>query len=101
MIQKPYKLASGQLTHGRPSVLEIAGRRVGGPHFALIAGPCTVESRAQTIVTEVMDARDLKTVLEVADVIQIGARNMQNYALLTEIGRSGCRAMPLTSAGVL
>src|SRR3712207_7642832 len=36
-----------------------------------------------------MDARDLEPVLEVADVIQIGARNMQNYALLTEIGRTG------------
>ena len=37
-----------------------------------------------------MDARDIEPVLEVADVIQIGARNMQNYALLAEIGRSGC-----------
>jgi 3-deoxy-7-phosphoheptulonate synthase len=36
-----------------------------------------------------MDARDLEAVLEVADVIQVGARNMQNYSLLSEIGRSG------------
>ena len=36
-----------------------------------------------------MDARDLEPVLEVADVIQVGARNMQNYSLLSEIGRSG------------
>ena len=42
------------------------------------------------IVTELMDARDLEPVLEVADVIQVGARNMQNYTLLAEIGRSGC-----------
>jgi 3-deoxy-7-phosphoheptulonate synthase len=120
-------------------VLEIAGRKLGGEHFALIAGPCTVESREQTlesaravrgagatmfrggaykprtspyafqglgqeglrlladakaqtglpIVTECMDVRDLDDVLEVADVVQIGARNMQNYALLTEVGRSG------------
>jgi 3-deoxy-7-phosphoheptulonate synthase len=41
------------------------------------------------IVTEVMDARDLDAVLEVADVVQLGARNMQNYTLLTELGRSG------------
>ena len=41
------------------------------------------------VVTECMDARDLDAVLEVADVLQIGARNMQNYPLLTEIGRSG------------
>jgi 3-deoxy-7-phosphoheptulonate synthase len=142
-ILKPYKLASSQIKHGQRSVLEIGGRRVGGPHFAMIAGPCTVESREQTldtarivnaagatlfrggaykprtspyafqglgqeglrllaeakaqtglpIVTEVMDARDLEPVLEVADVIQIGARNMQNYALLSEIGRSGCPAL--------
>src|SRR5436305_6504462 len=44
-ILKPYKLASSQLRGGEPSVLEIAGRKIGGDHFALIAGPCTVESR--------------------------------------------------------
>jgi 3-deoxy-7-phosphoheptulonate synthase len=142
-ILKPYKLASAQLRHGEASVLEIAGRRVGGEHFALIAGPCTVESRDQTlgtadvvhaagatmfrggaykprtspyafqglgqeglrllaeakartglpVVTELMDARDLEAVLEVADIIQVGARNMQNYALLAEIGRSGRPAL--------
>ncbi len=142
-ISKPYKLASAEIAHGQRSVLDIAGRPVGGQHFALIAGPCTVESRQQTletarmvrdagatlfrggaykprtspyafsglgqeglrllaeakaqtglpIVTEVMDARDLEPVLEVADVIQVGARNMQNYPLLTEIGRSGCPAL--------
>jgi len=142
-ILKPYKLASAQLRHGGRSVLDIAGRAVGGDHFALIAGPCTVESRDQLltaaevvkdaggtmlrggaykprtspyafqglgeeglrllqeakdvtglpIVTELMDARDLDAVLEVADVIQVGARNMQNYTLLTEIGRSGCPAL--------
>jgi 3-deoxy-7-phosphoheptulonate synthase len=138
-ILKPYKLASAQLRHGERSVLEIGGQKVGGEHFALIAGPCTVESREQTlstahvvkeagaamfrggaykprtspyafqglgqeglrllgeakeqtglpVVTELMDARDLEAVSEVADVIQVGARNMQNYALLSEIGRSG------------
>ena len=36
-----------------------------------------------------MDARDIEAVAEVADVVQIGARNMQNYSLLTEVGRSG------------
>jgi 3-deoxy-7-phosphoheptulonate synthase len=36
-----------------------------------------------------MDLRDLEAVLDVADIVQIGARNMQNYALLTEVGRSG------------
>jgi 3-deoxy-7-phosphoheptulonate synthase len=142
-ILKPYKLASSQIRHGERTVLDIAGRKVGGEHFALIAGPCTVESREQTletarvvrdagatllrggaykprtspyafqglgqeglrllaeakaetglpVVTELMDLRDLDDVLAVADVIQIGARNMQNYPLLTEIGRSGCPAL--------
>jgi 3-deoxy-7-phosphoheptulonate synthase len=138
-ILKPYKLASAQITHGERTVLDIEGRKIGGEHFALIAGPCTVESREQTletarvvrdagvammrggaykprtspyafqglgveglrllaeakaetglpIVTELMDLRDLDDVLEVADVIQVGARNMANFPLLTEIGRSG------------
>jgi 3-deoxy-7-phosphoheptulonate synthase len=137
-ILKPYKLASAQIRHDQASVLDIGGRKIGGEHFALIAGPCTVESRDQLlttarvvhaagatmlrggaykprtspyafqglgteglrllaeakaetglpIVTELMDARDLEPVLEVADVIQIGARNMQNYALLSEVGRT-------------
>jgi len=138
-ILKPYKLASSQITHGERTVLDIDGRKVGGESFALIAGPCTVESREQTletarvvrdagatllrggaykprtspyafqglgqeglrllaeakaetglpIVTELMDIGDLDAVLEVADVIQIGARNMQNYPLLAELGRAG------------
>jgi 3-deoxy-7-phosphoheptulonate synthase len=142
-ILKPYKLASAQITHGERTVLEIDGRKVGGDHFAIMAGPCTVESREQTletarvvrdagasflrggaykprtspyafqglgqeglrllaeaksetglpIVTELMDMRDMDAVLEVADVIQIGARNMQNYPLLAEIGRSGRPAL--------
>jgi 3-deoxy-7-phosphoheptulonate synthase len=50
------------------------------------------EARAATglpIVTEVMDVRDIEAVAAIADVIQIGARNMQNYTLLTELGRAG------------
>ncbi len=47
------------------------------------------EETGLPIVTELMDTRDLDQVLEVADVIQVGARNMQNYSLLAEIGRSG------------
>ncbi|MCW3067867.1 MAG: phospho-2-dehydro-3-deoxyheptonate aldolase, partial [Solirubrobacterales bacterium] len=142
-ILKPYKLASAQITHGVRSVLDIDGRKVGGENFALIAGPCTVESRAQMldtarvvrdagatllrggaykprtspyafqglgqeglrllaeakaetglpIVTELMDISDMDAVLEVADVVQIGARNMQNYPLLTEVGRAGRPAL--------
>jgi 3-deoxy-7-phosphoheptulonate synthase len=138
-ILKPYKLSSSQIRSGERTVLEIGGRKIGGEHFALIAGPCTVESRQQLletaqvvkdagaamlrggaykprtspyafqglgqeglrlladakletglpIVTELMDVRDIEPVLEVADVVQIGARNMQNYTLLSEVGRAG------------
>ena len=48
------------------------------------------ESRCETglpVVTEVLDPRDVEVVSEHADVLQIGARNMQNYALLREVGR--------------
>src|SRR5581483_1847445 len=133
-------MATGEAGERAGAALEIAGRSVGGGCFTLIAGPCAVESRDQTletaravrdagatmfrggafkprtspyafqglgheglrllaeaklqtglpIVTEAVDARDLEAVLEVADVVQIGARNMQNYALLAEVGRSGC-----------
>lgn len=48
-------------------------------------------ARAETglpIVTEVMDARDLEMVSECADVLQVGSRNMQNFTLLKELGRT-------------
>jgi 3-deoxy-7-phosphoheptulonate synthase len=48
------------------------------------------EVRAETglpIVTEVMDTRQVEQIAEHADVLQIGARNMQNFALLSEVGR--------------
>ena len=139
-ISRPYKLASSELAHHAPTVLEIAGRRVGGGEtFCLIAGPCTVESRAQTlsvahavsaagasmlrggafkprtspfafqglgppaleilaearaqtglpIVTELLDAQHADAIAAHADVVQIGARNMQNYALLEVAGKLG------------
>ena len=50
-ILKPYKLSSSQFAHGERTVIEIGGRPVGGEHFAMIAGPCTVESRDQTLST--------------------------------------------------
>jgi len=48
-ILKPYKLASAQFRKGERTVVEVDGRRIGGDHFGLIAGPCTVESREQTL----------------------------------------------------
>lgn len=49
------------------------------------------EARHRTglpVVTEVMDVRDLPLVLEYADVLQVGSRNMQNYSLLNEVGKT-------------
>lgn len=40
------------------------------------------------VVTEVMDARDLDKIVDVADMLQIGSRNMQNYTLLSEVGKT-------------
>ncbi len=48
-ILKPYKLASAQFRKGERTVIDVDGRKVGGDNFALIAGPCTVESRDQTL----------------------------------------------------
>ncbi len=137
-ILKPYKLVSREIVPDG-SLLEVRGRRIGHNWFGLIAGPCTVEYREQTletaravaaagatmlrggafkprtspytfqglghaaleilreareetglpIVTELMDPRHVEDVAEVADVIQIGARNMQNFLLLSELGRAG------------
>jgi 3-deoxy-7-phosphoheptulonate synthase len=47
------------------------------------------EETGLLIVTEVMDGEDMDLVAQVADIIQIGARNMQNYSLLKRAGRAG------------
>src|SRR5881398_519688 len=136
-ILKPYKLVAREVSPD-PTVIEVDGRRLGDAWFGLIAGPCTVEYREQTletarvvahagstmlrggafkprtspytfsglgeealailveareetglpIVTELMDPRHVDAVLEHADVIQIGARNMSNFNLLSEVGKT-------------
>jgi 3-deoxy-7-phosphoheptulonate synthase len=139
-ISRPYKLASRELNHFEPTVVDVAGHRIGAPDtFCLIAGPCTVESREQTlavaravaaagaailrggafkprtspfafkglgvpgleilsearaetglpVVTELLDTQHADVIHEHADVVQIGARNMQNYALLEVAGKLG------------
>jgi 3-deoxy-7-phosphoheptulonate synthase len=135
-ILKPYRLVARELASD-PTVIDVDGHKVGDGYFGLIAGPCTVETREQTletaravaaagatmlrggafkprtspytfqglgldalevlreareetglpIVTELLDPRHTEDVIEVADVIQIGARNMQNFLLLAEVGR--------------
>jgi 3-deoxy-7-phosphoheptulonate synthase len=136
-VSKPYKLVALESSPD-PTVIQVRGRRLGGAHFGLIAGPCTVESREQTLttaravhaagasmlrggafkprtspysfrglgeealaildeareetglplVTELLDPRHMDVVAETTDVIQIGARNMQNFLLLAEVGRT-------------
>src|SRR5919198_2477653 len=139
-ISRPYKLASSELSHFEPTVVNVDGHRIGAPDtFCLIAGPCTVESREQTlavaravaacgaailrggafkprtspfafkglgvpgleilsearahtglpVVTEFLDTQHADAIAEHADVVQIGARNMQNYALLEVAGQLG------------
>ena len=133
-IQEPYKNANRKF-HPEDTVIDVAGRKIGGGHFMTIAGPCSVESEEQIIevakavkeagadmlrggafkprtspyafqglrgeglrllslakketglpiVTEVMDISQLELFDDV-DVIQVGARNMQNFELLKELG---------------
>ncbi|KAB2906462.1 MAG: 3-deoxy-7-phosphoheptulonate synthase [Anaerolineae bacterium] len=136
-VSKPYKLASLEF-HPEKTLVPLNGVQVGSEKLALIAGPCSVESRSQIletahavkeagatalrggafkprtspfafqglgeeglkllaeareatglpIVTEVMDSELVPMVCEYADMLQIGARNMQNYALLNAVGKS-------------
>jgi 3-deoxy-7-phosphoheptulonate synthase len=60
---------------------------LGREGLALLAD--AAEATGLPVVTELTDIRELDAVLEVADTIQVGARNMQNFTLLREIGRSG------------
>ncbi len=135
-ILKPYKLASREVK-ATNSVIQIDGATIGGQAIAIIAGPCSVESKEQIcttatlvksaganflrggaykprtspysfqgmeedglkllaaakevsglpIVTEVMNPREIDLVAKYADVIQVGARNMQNFSLLKELGK--------------
>ncbi len=133
---KPYRLAARDAGR-RDTQIKIGNALIGGGVFALIAGPCAVESREQIfesarivreagavmlrggvfkprsspysfqgmgwegldllveagrkfglpIVTEVLTPQDVQRVAQQADMLQIGARNMQNFALLAEAGR--------------
>ncbi len=136
-VTKPYKLISLDLRPEK-TVVRVGDATIGGDELAIIAGPCAIESRAQTlavaeavrrsgarffrggafkprtspyafqglgeeglkilaevretyglkIVTEAMDEHGLDMVERYADVIQIGARNMQNFSLLRRAGRA-------------
>lgn len=138
-VSKPYKLVSRDLKQDN-SVIRFPGTNaaIGGRELAIVAGPCSIESREQAfaiaesvarsgaqffrggaykprtspyafqglaeeglqimaeirdtfglrIITEAIDHESLELVERYADMIQIGARNMQNYSLLKRAGRS-------------
>ena len=151
-VSRPWKLVSRDVKPD-DTVVKLGGppeapAQIGGGHFAVMAGPCAVESREQLlttaravraagakilrggaykprtspytfqglkeqglellaearaetglpIVTEVMDTRDVELVARYADVLQVGARNMQNFALLEAVG--GTRRPVLLKRGM-
>lgn len=135
-VSEPFKSANRKF-HPLDSVVDVSGVKVGGGNFAMIAGPCSVESHDQIIsiaqdvkaaganmlrggafkprtspydfqglkadglellleakkitglpiVTEIMNANHLP-LFENVDLIQVGARNMQNFELLKELGHT-------------
>ena len=135
-ISRSYKLVSAEARTGRSIIRLKNGASFGGEQLAIMAGPCSVESREQlevtarsvsqsganvlrggafkprtspyafqgmgeaglrllreiadmyglAVVTEVMDVRDVELVAKYADMLQVGARNMQNFNLLREVG---------------
>ncbi len=135
-VSEPFKQANRKF-HPNDTVVEAGGVKIGGGHFAMIAGPCSVESEEQIlevarsvkasgahilrggafkprtspyafqgmkdagirllleakrdtglpIITEIMNINDLP-LFEDVDIIQVGARNMQNFDLLKELGKT-------------
>ena len=135
-VSEPFKQANRKF-HPNDSIISAGNTKIGGGHFAMIAGPCSVESRNQIvdvansvksagadilrggafkprtspyafqglkdegihllleakkesglpIITEIMNVRSLD-LFEDVDIIQVGARNMQNFDLLQELGKT-------------
>ena len=135
-VSEPFKQANRKF-HPKDTVIEVGGVKLGGGNFAMIAGPCSVESEEQIvgvakavqasgahilrggafkprtspyafqglkgegirllqlakqetglpIITEIMNINDLPLFDDV-DIIQVGARNMQNFDLLKELGKT-------------
>ena len=135
-VSEPFKQVNRKF-HPNDSVISIGNVRIGGGCFAMIAGPCSVESEEQIvqvassvkaagahilrggafkprtspyafqglkdegirllleakkatglpIITEIMNIRNLD-LFEDVDIIQVGARNMQNFDLLQELGKT-------------
>ena len=84
------KEAGGHILRGgafKPRTNPYAFRGLGEKGLQILAA-----AKAETglpIISEVMDPRDVELVARYADILQLGSRNMQNFALLDEVGRSG------------
>ena len=135
-VSEPFKQANRKF-HPKDTIVDIGNVKISGGYFAMIAGPCSVESEEQIIevakavkesgadilrggafkprtspyafqgmkgegirlllearketglpiITEIMNIRDLP-LFEDVDIIQVGARNMQNFDLLKELGKT-------------
>ena len=136
-VAEPFKKAN-RMFHPAPTTVDVGGVQVGGKKLAVMAGPCSVESREQVIevargvkaagasilrggafkprtspyafqglkydglellaeakketglpiVSELMSPYDIEIFEEKVDVIQVGARNMQNFDLLRQLGQT-------------
>ena len=136
-ISESYKLANLKF-HPDPTVVSVGNVKIGGGHFAILAGPCAIESRDQLfetahavisggaqilrggafkprsspysfqgleveglkymaevrektgipVVTEVTSERAVEAAIPYVDMLQIGARNMQNFELLKAVGKT-------------
>ncbi|MBR1625220.1 MAG: N-acetylneuraminate synthase family protein, partial [Clostridia bacterium] len=136
-IQEPFKNANRKF-HPQDTIVDVKGHKIGGGHFTVMAGPCSVETYEQVLsiakdvkksgagllrggafkprtspyafqglgekgieilkavsdevglpfVTELMSEKYLDLFVEKVDVIQIGARNMQNFDLLKAVGKT-------------
>src|SRR5918992_1497990 len=100
-ILQPFKLASREFQREATRV-RVDGVTIGGSRVVVMAGPCSVESRDQVlkllaeakretglpVITEVMEPEKVPMVAEYADILQIGARNIQNFPLLRRAAES-------------
>ena len=87
-ITEKYKLVSREF-HPESSIVYVSGFPVGGEQLAIMAGPCSVESYDQVYdAAEVVDKDDIGLVSEYADLLQVAARNMQNFQMLKALGKT-------------
>ena len=77
-------LRGGGFTSPRTSPYSFQGMGVEGLEILRAVG----DKYDIPVVTEITDARNLDVICEYADMLQVGARNMQNFVLLTEVGKA-------------